>query len=292
MANGMRAYLLATTDSKQFEKTKQVLMDFAGKHNLQVSDFYVESKPNGNLASSELLRLTHDTQYGDTILIENTDVLLALSISLWQQLSVVLKEKAVRLVVTDIPTTWLQLDSKTKSVDVTAVNDLLIELLSSFAQRELVRVKRSQAAGIRKAQLQGKYEGRKPDIAQYKAIIKLITAGKTYKQIENKLGCSSRTIARAKKWHEAPQRLVIANIGITYRWLTLIQSIIKVVVVLEALAGIKGGSGDFFNDGGFFRVCRLVIGHSFINTKSGTGLTDMQLSCGGLIRIIYKEGCL
>lgn len=205
MANFVRAYLSATTSSKDLENSQQLLKNFADKHHLQISDFYIESKPNGVLASSELLRLTHDIQQGDIILIENTSVFLALNISLWRQLSVILKDKAVRVVVADIEATWLQLDGKIKSVDIAVMDALLIEVLNSVAEREVARVKQSQAAGIRKAQLQGKYRGRKPDVAQYKKIIKCLSDGKTYKEIERELHCSSRTIISAKKWHKSKQ---------------------------------------------------------------------------------------
>lgn len=43
----------------------------------------------------------------------------------------------------DIEAAWLQLDGKTKSVDIAVMDALLLEVLNSVAEREVARVKQS-----------------------------------------------------------------------------------------------------------------------------------------------------
>ena len=105
--------------------------------------------------------------------------------------------------------TWQQLTSEaadTKEQEDSTVKFLLIDVLAGIGIANQDKKRRAQAEGIKQAQEQGKYEGRKPNVDQYKAILKHLSDGMTYKEIESALSCSSRTIVRAKKWHEAGVR--------------------------------------------------------------------------------------
>lgn len=57
----------------------------------------------------------------------------------------------------------------------------------------------SQALSIEKAQAEGKFVGRKPDLKKRASIASLLAAGHSYTSIQNLLGCSRHLISDVKK---------------------------------------------------------------------------------------------
>lgn len=205
-----RAYLRASTDEQDVNRAKQDLINFANEHNLNICNFYSENISGATLKRPELLRLLDDSQENDILLVEDIDRLSRLNNSDWQKLKDIIRDKKIRIVAVNAPTTWsqtqIQNGNEFDNRILSAINELLIDMLASFARRDYEQRRERQAQGIKKAKQQGKFKGRKTDVKLYKSIVKLTKAGHTYKEIIELLGCSSRTISKAKKWHEAQEQ--------------------------------------------------------------------------------------
>ncbi len=80
-----------------------------------------------------------------------------------------------------------------------AVNGMLLDMLAAVARKDYEDRRRRQMQGIKKAQAEGKFVGRKPDLKKRASIAALLSAGHSYSNIQNLLGCSRHLIADVKK---------------------------------------------------------------------------------------------
>lgn len=200
--NFVRAYLRASTDEQDAKRAKQSLIDFAKSQNLDICTFYQENQSGAKLNRPELFRLLEDSQKGDVLLTEDIDRLSRLNNSDWELLKTKIRDKQIRIVALNVPTSWGQ-GKMTDDFDsrmLSAINDMLIDMLAAIARRDYEQRRQRQAQGIAKAKQQGKYKGRPKNIALYKQILKLLDTGSTWAETKEILGCSSRTIAKAKAW--------------------------------------------------------------------------------------------
>ena len=82
---------------------------------------------------------------------------------------------------------------------IQAVNGMLLDMLAAVARKDYENRRRRQMQGIEKAQAEGKYVGRKPDLIKRASIASLLAAGHSYSSNEAILGCSRHLIADVKK---------------------------------------------------------------------------------------------
>lgn len=203
MVGFIRAYLRASTNEQDANRAKESLIDFAEKQQLKICNFYVENKSGATLERPELNRLLDDCVSGDILLVEDIDRLSRLNAQDWSCLKNTIKQKNVKVVALNVPTSWVCLNSDKDTFDsrmLDAINDMLIDMLASIARRDYEQRRQRQAQGIEIAKAKGKFAGRKKNISLYKSINKLLNSGHTYKEIIEILGCSSTTISRATKW--------------------------------------------------------------------------------------------
>lgn len=207
MTNFIRAYLRASTDEQNANRARATLKQFAKDHNLIICSWYVENESGAKLDRPELFRLLNDAQNNDILLIEDVDRLSRLNSEDWNKLKQKIKAKDIRIVAVNVPTTWSQAKSSADDFDnriLSAINDMLIEMLAAIARRDYEQRRERQAQGIKQAKKNNAYSnvGRKKDLERYKAINRLISSGCTWSEVENTLKCSRRTIAKAQKWHK------------------------------------------------------------------------------------------
>lgn len=210
MAYFVRAYLRASTEEQDAKRAKKSLEDFAEAQSLNICSFYVENASGAQLERPELFRLLNDCKPGDILLIEDIDRLSRLDAKDWQKLKLLLKQKDLKIVAVNVPTTHMALKGSANDFDnriMGAVNDMLIELLAAGARRDYEQRRERQAQGIAKAKTEGKFQGRKTNYDLYRSIVKLLKSDHTYKEINKLLGSSSRTISKAKKWSEAQEHI-------------------------------------------------------------------------------------
>jgi DNA invertase Pin-like site-specific DNA recombinase len=80
----------------------------------------------------------------------------------------------------------------------TAGGKAFLQMLGVFAEFETNLRRERQMAGIKKAKAQGKYQGRKPSFDKQQ-ILELLAEGRSYRDIARTLGCSKKTVQRARK---------------------------------------------------------------------------------------------
>ena len=199
----LRAYLRASTSEQNAERAKESLIAFAADHGKKIASFYIESESGATLARPELMRLISDAGDGDVIVVEQIDRLARLKQSDWETLKFMLAEKKLMIVSPELPTSWMALKSSdgtefTVSI-IQAVNGMLLDMLAAVARKDYEDRRRRQLEGIEKAQADGKYVGRKPDLKKRASIASLLKAGQSYSSIQETLGCSRHLIADVKK---------------------------------------------------------------------------------------------
>lgn len=197
------AYLRASTKQQDALRAKTFLKNFAKKHNLRIAAFYAENESGAFLHRPKLIELLNDCEHGDTILIESIDRLTRLERKDWDTLKQIIFEKHLKLIVTDIPSTYImaeQPDELTQRIMLT-MNSMLIDILAAVAHHDYVTRRQRQRQGIEKAKAKGKYKGRPADSKMHEKIYKMLDHQFSYREIREVLGVSLGTISRVKNLH-------------------------------------------------------------------------------------------
>ncbi len=205
----LRAYLRASTTEQNAERAKESLIAFAADHGKKIASFYVENESGATLTRPELMRLISDADEGDVILVEQIDRLARLKQADWETLKFMLAKKKLMIVSPELPTSWIALKSSdgtefTASI-LQAVNGMLLDMLAAVARKDYEDRRRRQMQGIEKAQAEGKFVGRKPDLKRRASIASLLASGHSYSSIQELLGCSRHLIADVKKENHITQ---------------------------------------------------------------------------------------
>lgn len=198
----VRAYLRASTDEQDATRAKADLVAFATERKLKIAAFYVENESGASLKRPELFRLLTDCQPGDVLLCEQVDRLSRLSAPDWERLKLTIKERGVRVVALDLPTSWTMAatspDDFTNRM-FTAINDMLLDMLAAVARKDYEDRRRRQAQGIAKAKAEQRYRGRPEDAKRNAHLLKLLEAKTPWATIVATTGASRSTLARLSK---------------------------------------------------------------------------------------------
>jgi DNA invertase Pin-like site-specific DNA recombinase len=195
----IRAYLRASTDTQDAGRARDDLERFAAERGLKVATYYIENESGAKLARPELFRLLADSQPGDVLLIEQVDRLSRLTGPDWESLKASLKDKRVRVVALDLPTSW-QLagagtdDLTTRMLD--ALNGMMLDMLAAIARKDYEDRRRRAAQGIVKAQKDGKYKGRPADIQRNADLLAMLSRGASWSEVCRVTGASRSTLSR------------------------------------------------------------------------------------------------
>jgi DNA invertase Pin-like site-specific DNA recombinase len=82
---------------------------------------------------------------------------------------------------------------------LTAINDLMLDMLAAVARKDYQDRRRRQKEGIEKARTIGLYKGRREDAKLHQKVKLLLSEDKSYNMIINLLKCSRGTIAKVAK---------------------------------------------------------------------------------------------
>lgn len=196
----VRAYLRASTTEQDATRALDTINSFATDRGLSICNYYIENESGSRLERPELFRLLKDCQPGDIMLVEDVDRLSRLTGEDWNSLKKMIRQKDIRVVAVNVPTTWLS--SSTNDFDsrmFAAINDMLLDMLAAVARRDYEQRKVRQKQGIEKARSEGKYRGRQVNQSRYDAIYKLLASGSSWSQVQKIMGCSRGTISNAVK---------------------------------------------------------------------------------------------
>ena len=195
-----RIYLRASTKDQDAERALADLNALNHSMNLGEPIVYTENYSGTQLERPELNRLLHEANHGDTLLVESVDRLSRLQHHDFDELKRRIKEKGLRLVVADLPTTHQLIqtnDSITGSI-LDLINNMLIDLLATMArldnEKRIERIKQ----GLERSGY--KPTGKKPNETKHKRIRELLAAGNMTKgEIAKAVGCGVATVYRVAK---------------------------------------------------------------------------------------------
>ena len=207
MTRFVRAYLRASTNEQDAQRARGSLDRFAHDHGVVICNYYAENESGAHLQRPELFRLLMDSRPSDVLLVEDIDRLSRLASAEWERLKGIIREREVRIVAVNVPTTWQHLSPIQNEFDARmfgAINDMLLDMLAAIARRDYEQRRERQKQGIEKAQAAGKYRGRKIDQERYHAINRLLASGNSWNVVQKTIGCSRSTISCAVKYASRP----------------------------------------------------------------------------------------
>ena len=191
-------YVRASTKDQDAERALDSLKEFAITIQDNVKE-YVENESGTKLDRPVLNQLLADAVKGDTLLVESVDRLSRLTQAEFKVLKGRIEEKGLKLVVADLPTTHVLLntdDTITSSI-LNLVNNLLIDLLATTArldnEKRIERIKQ----GLERSGY--KPTGKKADTDKHNRIIELNNKGLTKEEIAKAVGCGVATVYRVLK---------------------------------------------------------------------------------------------
>ena len=195
------AYLRASTKEQNADRAKGLLQQFASEHDLVISTFFTENESGASLQRPELFRLLEIAQKGDIVLVEQIDRISRLKDDDWNSLKSIIKIKGLRVVSLDLPTShqFSVINDEFTERMLSAINDLMLDMLAAIARKDYVDRRRRQKEGIVKAKSEGRYPGRPSDTELQQKIEGMLTDKKSYDYIQHILGCSRTTISKVSK---------------------------------------------------------------------------------------------
>jgi|SRR5450830_297465 len=201
----IRAYLRASTTDQDAHRAKDQLTAFAQDHGQRVAAYYTENESGATLKRPELFRLLSDAHPGDVLLVEQVDRLSRLTEADWQKLRGIIKDKEVRVVSLDLPTSHQFMAQGSGALDnftsrmLGAINDMLLDMLAAVARKDYEDRRRRQMDGIKKAKDQGAYKGRGVDQDKHQRILECLSKGMGVRETSRATGVSTATVQRAIK---------------------------------------------------------------------------------------------
>lgn len=190
-----RIYVRASTKDQDATRALQDLQLFANTYN---NDHiaYVENESGTKLDRPVLNQLLNDAGQGDILLVESVDRLSRLTQSDFDILKQRIKDKGIRLIVADLPTTHTLLntnDTITSSI-LNLINNMLIDLLATMARLDNDKRRERIKQGLERSGYKPK--GKKADTNKHARIKELDKKGLTKEEIANAVGCGIATVYR------------------------------------------------------------------------------------------------
>lgn len=128
----VRIYVRASTKDQDAKRALSDLISFSRSYDDSYAE-YVENYSGTKLDRPALTQLLDDANQGDILLVESVDRLSRLSQDDFAILKQRIKDKGLRLVVSDLPTTHTVNDGMTGEI-LAVVNNMLIDLLATMAK--------------------------------------------------------------------------------------------------------------------------------------------------------------
>jgi len=199
----IRAYLRASTEEQDASRAKGQLDAFVKDRGLSIASYYLENESGASLQRPELFRLLGECKPNDILLTEQVDRLSRLNASDWEKLRGDIKQRNVRVVALDLPTSWTMLQQGTDNDDFTgrmfqAINDMMFDMLAAIARKDYEDRRRRQAQGIAKAKAANLFKGRAEDKERNADIMDRLARGQSWSTIIKATRCSRSTLSRLR----------------------------------------------------------------------------------------------
>ncbi|MBQ7453853.1 MAG: recombinase family protein [Selenomonadaceae bacterium] len=187
-----RIYGYARVSSKEQNEDRQII----SLKNFGVDQIFVDQQSGKDFNRPQYKKLLRKIKSGDTLVVKSIDRLGRNYAEILEQWRVITKDKRAAIVVIDMPI----LDTReSKDIIGTLIADLVLQIMSAFAQIERDFIKQRQAEGIAAAKARGVKFGRQPLSRpdNYDEIVALWKAGKiSGRKAAKLLGVSNYTFIR------------------------------------------------------------------------------------------------
>ncbi len=170
----VRIYVRASTKEQDAERALPDLVMFSKKY----GDKYVPYRENYSgteLERPKLTSLLEEAQQGDILLVESVDRLSRLSQDDFATLKQRIKDKGLRLIVADIPTTHVTASDNMTGELMSVINSMLIDLLATMARLDNEKRKERIKQGLARSGY--KPTGKKANDEKHKQILDLSEHG-------------------------------------------------------------------------------------------------------------------
>ena len=175
--------------------------------NIKLTGIFTDKLTGKNFDRPRYTVLVEDVlREGDTLIITELDRLGRNKQEILKQLQS-LKDKGVRVMVLELPTTLIdlsQMDNALARLMIETINNVLIEIYASLAQAEMEKKEKRQREGMEAKKLRGEWDevGRPRAIEQEKfnqEFIRVVQKEVTPTQLQRELGLTSSTYYRYRK---------------------------------------------------------------------------------------------
>ena len=192
----VRIYVRASTKDQDAKRALSDLITFSQSYNVKHVE-YVEHFSGTKLDRPVLAKLLKDADQGDILLVESVDRLSRLSQDDFAILKQRIKDKGLRLVVADLPTTHTVSKGMTGEI-LTVINHMLIDLLATMAKLDNDKRRERIKQGL--ANSGYKPSGKKPNTTKHNRIRELDSQGNmTKEEIAKAVGVGVATGYRVLK---------------------------------------------------------------------------------------------
>ena len=192
----VRIYVRASTKDQDATRALADLVAFSTSYDDNHVE-YVEHFSGTKLDRPLLAKLLKDAEQGDILLVESGDRLSRLSQDDFAILKQRIKDKGLRLVVADLPTTHTVSEGMTGDI-LRVINDMLIDLLATMAKLDNDKRRERIKQGL--ANSGYKPSGKKPNTTKHNRIRELDSQGNmTKEEIAKAVGVGVATVYRVLK---------------------------------------------------------------------------------------------
>ena len=192
----VRIYVRASTKDQDAKRALSDLIDFSKSYDDSYAE-YIEHFSGTKLDRPALAKLLNDAEQGDILLVESVDRLSRLSQDDFAILKRRIKDKGLRLVVADLPTTHKVSEGMTGDI-LRVINDMLIDLLATMAKLDNDKRRERIKQGL--ANSGYKPTGKKPNTAKHNRIRELASQNNmTKEEIAKAVGVGVATVYRVLK---------------------------------------------------------------------------------------------
>ena len=169
MTMTLRIYVRASTKDQDAKRALADLILFSQQYEGSYVD-YIEHYSGTKLDRPALTELLHKAEQGDLLLVESIDRLSRLSQDDFAILKQRIKDKGLRLVVADLPTTYTVSEGMRGDI-FKVINDMLIDLLATMAKLDNDKRRERIKQGL--ANSGYKSTGKKANLAKHNRIKQL-----------------------------------------------------------------------------------------------------------------------
>ena len=192
----VRIYVRASTKDQDAKRALSDLISFSKSYDDSCAE-YIENFSGTKLDRPVLAKLLKDAEQGDILLVESVDRLSRLSQDDFSILKQRIKDKGLRLVVADLPTTHTVSNGMTGEI-LTVINHMLIDLLATMAKLDNDKRRERIKQGL--ANSGYKPTGKKANVAKHNRIRELDSQNNmTKEEIAKAVGVGVATVYRVLK---------------------------------------------------------------------------------------------